>query len=273
MWIVRLALRRPSTFVVAAILLLLLTPFVLLDDATVTIENVERHLSAGETLENGIMVGAGEIALPALVSTTCICIVFVPMFFLTGVARYLFAPLAEAVIFAVLASYALSRTLVPTLVMWLERGVHRHGGETPPSSVAPSKFSALSKCARALARFQQGFEHAFDHFRQRYRDLLAWVLAHRLAFGTAFLAFCGASWLLVSRNTHNFVYSRFNLMRASWVVKRQSMVMARLFRSCSQAATSFLISSMLGILRLRHCPLRALSSISATLSQLPCLGV
>jgi multidrug efflux pump subunit AcrB len=170
---------------------------ILVDDATVTIENVERHLSAGETLENGILVGAGEIALPALVSTTCICIVFVPMFFLTGVARYLFAPLAEAVIFAVLASYALSRTLVPTLVMWFERGVHRRGGETSPSSVPQSKFLALFKWVRALARFQQGFEHAFDRFRQRYRELLGWVLAHRLAFGAAFLGFCVASWLLV----------------------------------------------------------------------------
>src|SRR5881296_2235638 len=94
---------------------------ILVDDATVTIENVERHLRAGESLENGIMIGAGEIALPAMVSTLCICIVFVPMFFLTGVARYLFAPLAEAVVFAVLASYALSRTLVPTLVMWFEK--------------------------------------------------------------------------------------------------------------------------------------------------------
>src|SRR6266436_3429189 len=94
---------------------------ILVDDATVAIENVERHLKAGESLENGILIGAGEIALPAMVSTLCICIVFVPMFFLTGVARFLFAPLAEAVVFAVLASYALSRTLVPTLVMWFER--------------------------------------------------------------------------------------------------------------------------------------------------------
>src|SRR5438093_1563356 len=97
---------------------------ILVDDATVTIENVERHLRAGESLENGILIGAGEIALPAMVSTLCICIVFVPMFFLTGVARFLFAPLAEAVVFAVLASYALSRTLVPTLVMWFERNVN-----------------------------------------------------------------------------------------------------------------------------------------------------
>src|SRR5208337_3535340 len=98
---------------------------ILVDDATVTIENIERHLRAGETLENGILIGAGEIALPAMVSTLCICIVFVPMFFLPGVAGFLFAPLAEAVVFAVLASYVLSRTLVPTMVMWFER--HRHG--------------------------------------------------------------------------------------------------------------------------------------------------
>jgi len=163
---------------------------ILVDDATVTIENVERHLRAGETLENGILIGAGEIALPAMVSTLCICIVFVPMFFLTGVARYLFAPLAEAVVFAVLASYALSRTLVPTLVMWFERSAHHHGGEAIPSS---------TRCGwlRPLARFQQGFEHSFDRFRQRYRDLLQLVLAHRLAFGAVFLAFCVASWLLV----------------------------------------------------------------------------
>src|SRR3989454_9699646 len=100
---------------------------ILVDDATVTIENVERHLRAGESLENGIMIGAGEIALPAMVSTLCICIVFVPMFFLTGVAGYLFAPLAKAVVFAVLASYALSRTLVPTLVIWFEKKREERG--------------------------------------------------------------------------------------------------------------------------------------------------
>ncbi|HUD83622.1 MAG TPA: efflux RND transporter permease subunit, partial [Candidatus Saccharimonadales bacterium] len=170
---------------------------ILVDDATVTIENVERHLRAGETLENGILIGAGEIALPAMVSTLCICIVFVPMFFLTGVARYLFAPLAEAVVFAVLASYALSRTLVPTLVMWFERSTHHQSGEAPASSISNPKTSTLTKWVRPLARFQQGFEHAFDRFRQRYRDLLKLVLAHRLAFGAAFLTFCVASWLLV----------------------------------------------------------------------------
>ena len=94
---------------------------ILVDDATVTIENVERHLASGEKLEDGILKGAGEIALPAMVSTFCICIVFVPMFSLSGVARYLFVPLAEAVMFAVISSYVLSRTLVPTMIMWFER--------------------------------------------------------------------------------------------------------------------------------------------------------
>lgn len=164
---------------------------ILVDDATVTIENVERHLQAGENLEDGILKGAGEIALPALVSTICICIVFIPMFFLVGVARYLFAPLAEAVVFAVLASYALSRTLVPTLVMWFERARH-HPGASPSA-----KPGILSWAVRPLVRFQQGFEHAFDRFRERYRGVLGWALAHRLAFGAAFLVFCAASMLLI----------------------------------------------------------------------------
>jgi len=170
---------------------------ILVDDATVTIENIERHLRAGETLVNGILTGAGEIALPALVSTMCICIVFVPMFFLTGVAGYLFAPLAKAVVFAVLASYALSRTLVPTLVMWLERNVHHHGGEAPPASTFNPESKTLTRWSQSLVRFQQGFERAFDRFRQRYRDLLGLALAHRLAFGAAFLIFCAASLLLI----------------------------------------------------------------------------
>ncbi|MDB6094406.1 MAG: cation/multidrug efflux pump [Verrucomicrobia bacterium] len=170
---------------------------ILVDDATVTIENIERHLRGGQTLESGIMIGAGEVALPALVSTLCICIVFAPMFFLTGVARYLFAPLAEAVVFAVLASYILSRTLVPTLVMWFERKAHPHGGQPSPSSIVHSAPGGLSRLFQPLVRLQQGFERGFELFRQRYRKLLERVLAHRLAFGTAFLAFCAASLLLI----------------------------------------------------------------------------
>ena len=167
---------------------------ILVDDATVTIENVERHLSAGETLENGILIGAGEIALPALVSTLCICIVFVPMFFLPGVAGFLFAPLAEAVMFAVLASYMLSRTLVPTMVMWFER--HRHGKHKTAESSNPAADTS-SRWVRPLVRFQQGFENGFNRFRQRYQKLLALFLAHRLVFGASFLAFCVASLCLI----------------------------------------------------------------------------
>jgi len=159
---------------------------ILVDDATVTIENIERHLTAGEALENGILIGAGEIALPALVSTFCICIVFVPMFSLTGVAGYLFAPLAKAVVFAVLASYALSRTLVPTLVMWFERNRHGHSG-----------VAAVSPWVRPLARLQQGFERTFNRLRQSYRSLLLAILNHRLGFGVGFLIFCLGSLLLI----------------------------------------------------------------------------
>src|SRR5712664_3399138 len=161
---------------------------ILVDDATVTIENIERHLSGGETLENAILMGAGEIALPAMVSTLCICIVFVPMFFLTGVAGYLFAPLAEAVVFAVLASYALSRTLVPTLVMWFERNVN-HKEHINAARVSP--------WVRPLVLFQQGFERIFGRFRQGYQKLLGTIFDHRLLFAVLFLAFCVCSWLLV----------------------------------------------------------------------------
>src|SRR6476646_8793301 len=99
---------------------------ILVDDATVTIENIERYLEEGYNLHAGILEGAAQIAVPALVSTLSICVVFLPMFFLSGVARFLFVPLAEAVVFAMLASYVLSRTLVPTLAMYLLR-VKRHG--------------------------------------------------------------------------------------------------------------------------------------------------
>ena len=101
---------------------------ILVDDATVAIENIHRHMASGKALDDAILDGAQEIAMPAFVSTLCICIVFVPMFFLTGVAHYLFVPLAEAVVFAMLASYVLSRTLVPTLVMWFYRNVQHYSG-------------------------------------------------------------------------------------------------------------------------------------------------
>ena len=171
---------------------------ILVDDATVTIENVERHLTAGETLENGILVGAGEIALPAMVSTMCICIVFVPMFSLAGVARYLFVPLAEAVVFAVISSYAISRTLVPTMIMFFERRHHKPGAATPSGGEHGAVW------VRPLVALQQHFEKTFDRFREGYGNLLGAILEHRVAFVVGFLSFCVASWLLVPFLGQNF---------------------------------------------------------------------
>ena len=162
---------------------------ILVDDATVELENTHRQMALGKPVHQAILDGAQQIALPAFVSTLCICIVFVPMFFLTGVARYLFVPLAEAVVFAMLASYVLSRTLVPTLVMWFYRHVEYHGHAADPASV--------QSWARPFVQLGNRFEQRFDRFRERYRDLLGWILAHRLAFGVGFLAFCVASFLLV----------------------------------------------------------------------------
>src|SRR3954451_12156744 len=159
---------------------------ILVDDATVTIENVERHMSLGEKLEDAILKGAGEIALPAFVSTLCICIVFVPMFLLSEVARFLFVPLAEAVMFAVFASYLLSRTLVPTLIMWFERNNHKGGDERE-----------VAFWVKPFAALQQLFERGFDHFRTGYHNLLGTILTHRVAFAASFLGLCAASWILV----------------------------------------------------------------------------
>ncbi len=147
---------------------------ILVDDATVEIENIERNLAMGKEMRHAILDGAQQIAVPAFVSTLCICIVFVPMFFLTGVARFLFVPLAEAVSFAMLASYLLSRTLIPTLVMYIMRGhEHREAG--------PKTF---------LGRFQRGFERKFEDFRHGYQAMLETTLEHRGVFVTLFLLFC-----------------------------------------------------------------------------------
>jgi multidrug efflux pump subunit AcrB len=147
---------------------------ILVDDATVTIENIERHLHLGKNLHDAILEGAGEIAVPALVSTLCICIVFVPMFFLTGVARYLFVPLAEAVVLAMLASYVLSRTLVPTLVMLMMRS-HAEVRDAPPGR---------------FGRLYQRFDRAFERMRGGYIVLLSGLLSRRRGFGLSFAAFC-----------------------------------------------------------------------------------
>jgi len=149
---------------------------ILVDDATVAIENINWHLEQGKEVEPAILDGAQQIALPALVSTLCICIVFVPMFFLHGVPRYLFTPLAEAVVFAMLASYILSRTLVPTLAKyWLK--AHAHTEAIRESSRNP------------LVSFQQSFERGFVKFRDSYGRLLDGALAQPKIFIIAFLAF------------------------------------------------------------------------------------
>jgi multidrug efflux pump subunit AcrB len=154
---------------------------ILVDDATVAIENINWHLEHGKDVEPAILDGAQQIALPALVSTLCICVVFVPMFLLTGVSRFLFVPLAEAVVFAMVASYVLSRTLVPTLAMyWL----HKHD---PHQSHGTGLF----------ARFQRGFERRFSTIRDGYRDMLAAGLHHGLAFIVAFMVIGSTAFLLL----------------------------------------------------------------------------
>ncbi|MCW5557479.1 MAG: efflux RND transporter permease subunit [Verrucomicrobiae bacterium] len=182
---------------------------ILVDDATVEIENVHRQMALGKPLEEAILDGAREIALPAFVSTLCICIVFVPMFFLTGVARYLFVPLAEAVVFAMLASYVLSRTLIPTLVMWFYRGVSlygAHGGhgahgadpewESGGTLIRKREVRRSARWLGVFARIQASFERGFLRFREGYRRLLTTLLDRRAAFAAVFLAFCAGSWLL-----------------------------------------------------------------------------
>jgi multidrug efflux pump subunit AcrB len=154
---------------------------ILVDDATVTIENIERYLEEGHGLHEGILEGAAQIAVPALVSTLCICIVFLPMFFLSGVAKFLFVPLAEAVVFAMLASYILSRTLVPTLAMYLLAAHDHHA--------VPSR--------NPLAQFQRAFNRNFERIRTNYERLLRSLVFSRKAFVPIFLLCCLCAFLLV----------------------------------------------------------------------------
>jgi CzcA family heavy metal efflux pump len=159
---------------------------ILVDDATVTIENIDRHLAEGKEALVAIRDGAAQIATPAFVSTLCICIVFVPIFFLTGVAKFLFTPLAEAVIFAMLASYVLSRTLVPTLAMYWMKEHEEHSAEAPGGN-------AFLRWATA---FQRGFERRFDSFREGYLEFLELSLRHPKTVITIVLGFVCFSFLL-----------------------------------------------------------------------------
>src|SRR5229473_3269494 len=152
---------------------------ILVDDATVEIENINRNLAMGKETVQAILDGAQQIAVPAFVSTLCICIVFIPMFFLSGVAKFLFIPLAEAVSFAMLASYMWSRTIVPTLAMYLlssedEYSAEEHQGEKEGF----------------FRRYQQGFERNFEKFREGYRHDLSTALESSALFSACFLGFC-----------------------------------------------------------------------------------
>jgi len=166
---------------------------ILVDDATVTIENIERQMASGKEHLQAILDGAEQIAVPALVSTLSISIVFVPMFFLTGVARYLFVPLAEAVVFALLASYFFSRTLVPTLVMYLMR-----------KEAARYQHPEQEHSNGIFARIHRGFESGFDAIKRSYSNLLELCLDHRALFAGGFLAFSLASLLLVGHLGEDF---------------------------------------------------------------------
>jgi multidrug efflux pump subunit AcrB len=163
---------------------------ILVDDATVTIENINRHLEEGMEVLPSIVEGSRQITVPALVSTLSICIVFVPMFLLTGVARYLFVPLAEAVVFAMLTSYVLSRTLVPTLCMYWLR-------------TAAAEKAALAN-PNAWQRFQRRFETRFEALRERYHGMLKGALAHSRVFMICFLALAFASMIIYPFLGRNF---------------------------------------------------------------------
>ena len=165
---------------------------ILVDDTTVTIENINYHLENGKDVEPAILDGANQIVVPAFVSLLCICIVFVPMFFLDGIARFLFVPMAEAVMFAMLWSFLLSRTLVPTMAKYLlQKHVHHAEGERPATR-------------NPLVKFQRGFEARFERFRAGYHGLLDAALGRRPVFVTGFLAVVALSFLLVPFLGRNF---------------------------------------------------------------------
>ena len=161
---------------------------ILVDDATVEIENIHRNLGQGKALKQAILDGAQQIAVPAFVSTLAICIVFVPVVFLSGAAKSMFTPLAMAVVFAMLASYLLSRTLIPTMVMYLlrdEAKLYHEEGEF------------VDESHNLVGRVHNGFNYLFERLRERYAATLAWALEHRRAVVIGFLAFCLGSFILL----------------------------------------------------------------------------
>ena len=169
---------------------------ILVDEATVTIESINYHLEQGKEVEAAIIDGASQIVVPAFVSLLCICIVFIPMFFLNGVARFLFVPMAESVMFAMVFSFLLSRTLVPTMAKYLLR---MHVAQADGST---TRRAAASK--NPLVRFQRGFEARFERLRAGYHDLLALAIEHRRLFVAGFLGFVAVSFLLAPFLGRNF---------------------------------------------------------------------
>jgi multidrug efflux pump subunit AcrB len=169
---------------------------ILVDDATVTIENINWHLEQGKEVEPAILDGAHQIATSAFVSTLCICIAFAPMFYLPGIAGFLFVPLAKAVIFAMISSFILSRTLVPTMAKYLLRlHVPRDNANESDSTQASRNWPA---------RFQRGFELGFERVRGSYRSLLQLALTRRRVFVSGFMAVVLASFLLIPMLGRNF---------------------------------------------------------------------
>jgi multidrug efflux pump subunit AcrB len=169
---------------------------ILVDEATVTIESINYHLEQGKDVETAIIDGASQIVIPAFVSLLCICIVFVPMFFLSGVARFLFVPMAESVMFAMVFSFLLSRTLVPTMAKYLLR-MHQ-------PAQAGGEGHGRPRSRNPLVRFQQGFEARFMRLRGRYHELLGLAIEHRRVFVIGFLAFVAFSFLLTPFLGRNF---------------------------------------------------------------------
>ena len=183
---------------------------ILVDDATVTIENINWHLEQGKEVKRAIIEGAQQIVTPALVSLLCICIVFVPMLLLNGIARFLFVPMAEAVIFAMIASFILSRTFVPMMAQYLLKP-HASGGHASGELAAimgphgkHSVNAGETYSRHPLVRFQRGFERRFECIRGGYRNLLGLALTHRKRFVFGFLLIVGASFLLAPWLGRNF---------------------------------------------------------------------
>jgi multidrug efflux pump subunit AcrB len=173
---------------------------ILVDDGTVTIENINYHLEQGKPIETAILDGAQQIVIPAFVTLLCLCIVFVPMFQLGGVAGYLFRPMAEAVVFALIGSFILSRTLVPTMANYLMRSGHGHGEPDHTMATAPP----VARSRNPLKRFQVGFEQRFERIRERYRSLLVFALGRPKLFIIGFLACVLGSFVLVPFLGENF---------------------------------------------------------------------